>query len=73
MTEQEKKALLRLMQSPDFRVLESVIESMCQDIQSREKTRDTEWETLKNVLMDEGQVRGLRQLITSIMENIKDV
>lgn len=65
-SDRDKQNLKQLIFSPQWKVVEQVVEMMCQDIRGRSKITDTEWETLKKILTDEGEERGIKRLMQQI-------
>lgn len=64
----DQQGLRRLLQSPDWKVVERVIADKITAIQSDERVRDSEWETLKNTVAADYQVRALKDLLQAIYD-----
>ena len=60
------------MQSPQWAAFEQLVAEMCAKIESTSNLQDTEWETLKSVVLNEGRVRGIRELIQEVFREAKD-
>ncbi len=67
-TEGEKITLKRFLFTQEWKVLEHLIFEMEKDINFRSKIADTEWETVKNTLLNEGEVRGIKRLMQNIID-----
>ena len=65
-TDKDKVTLKTLLLGPQWRVFESLAETLCDDIRTRPKIADSEWETLKNVIGDENKIRGIQELVQEI-------
>ena len=62
----EKSQIKALLQSPQWKTVEQVANELCDKVAYDSKVRDTEWDTLKTTLIDEGQVRGIKRLIQEL-------
>ncbi len=67
-TDRDRAALRNLFQSPGWRVVEQITKELTDQYKSDPVVRDTEWETLKTALMNEGRVRGINSLLQELME-----
>lgn len=66
-TPKDKSALLSMFQSNGWRVFEQISREL-QDKYNRDTVvRDSEWETIKTALMNEGMVRGIGNLLQELM------
>ncbi len=68
----QKQQLRQLMQSPQWPAFNQLVEEMCAKIESTSNLQDTEWETLKSVVLNEGRVRGIRELIQETFTQAQD-
>lgn len=59
----ERAQLRQLMQQPQWRAFEHLVEEFVAKIKDESIVQDSEWDTLKKALMNEGQARGIRNLI----------
>lgn len=59
----EATQLKQLMQSPQWGALENLINSLRDKAKSNKAAADTEWDTIKNVLVNEGRERAYAELI----------
>lgn len=59
----EQKLLYQLMGSPQWKAFEHLIQEVCAKIQDDAIGTTTEWETLKDTLLREGQLKGIRRLM----------
>lgn len=66
-TQRDRSALRTLMQSTAWKSVEQIAEQLSDKYKSDTVVRDTEWETLKTALLNEGIVRGIKTLLEEIM------
>jgi hypothetical protein len=66
MDEREKSQIKQLVQSYQWPVIERFAEELKKKIREDDCSRDTQWETLKTLLLKEGQVRGITRLIQEL-------
>lgn len=73
-TKEQKKQIKSLIQSPQWQALEDFVQEYIDSIRLRSVVKDSEWETVKETLLNEGQVRGIRNLINKLIEeaNVDD-
>lgn len=57
------------MQSPQWGTLEKVMNELKEKWQSDSVVMDTEWDTLKKALTNEGMVRGLNLLLQELYQS----
>lgn len=63
------RTLLKLLfQSPQWRVVEQVATELVNKLKTDSVVRDSEWETLKIALLNEGQVRGIKSLLQELFD-----
>ena len=62
----QQSQLKVLLQSPQWGAAAGIAEELCAKIAADPKARETEWETLKKVLDDEGQIKGIRRFIKEL-------
>lgn len=72
-TKDERAQLKALIQDPKFRTLERMADLLCDKIAYDSSVRETEWDTLKTTLTQEGKIRGIKQLIQELYEEAKKV
>lgn len=65
-TEGEKTQIRQLLQQPQWQTAERVAEEFCQKVLERNSVRETEWETLRELLTREGIVIGVRKFIKEL-------
>ena len=68
-TEQEKAQLRSIVQSPQWQTVLAFAENLCASIKTEPHTYDTEWESIRDTLIDEGQVRGIKNLLQSLQRD----
>ena len=64
----ERKQLKALIQSGAWTAVDNFANDYINSIRQRSVVRDTEWNTLKESLTNEGQVRGITSFINSLLE-----
>lgn len=70
-TEHTKKLLMGLVNSPQWQALVGIAEETVVDIKKDSALKDTADETLREVYLQEGQIRGIKRLIDNIFNTIK--
>lgn len=68
MTDQDKQTLRSLLFTPHWKVLEQLADEMCREINGRTKVGETEFETVKKAINDEGEQRGIRSVLQRIFD-----
>jgi hypothetical protein len=71
-TAREQNQLKRLFQSPEWRLVEQIATDLVAKWRSDNVVKDSEWETLKTALLNEGQARGVKLLLQEILEQAQD-
>lgn len=66
-TIREKSQLKRLFQSPEWRLVEQITADLVAKWRSDSVVKDSEWETVKTALINEGQARGVKNLLQEIL------
>lgn len=64
----DKSVIKQFLQSPQYRVINSVVDELIKSWQSQSKIGSTEWETAKNVVRDEGMCEGIRTLFRELFK-----
>jgi len=62
----QKEQIRKLVSSPYWELLKQIAESLHHEIQKRNKIKDTEWETLKELLINEGKCQGIKEFLQFI-------
>lgn len=62
----EQSYIRALVESPTWRVVEDIAKEFIQRIKDNSNLAETDWETLKNVAIEEGQIRGINTLIQEL-------
>lgn len=68
-TKQEKGQIRQIIQMPQWRIIEQLVNDKIAKIKSDSIVGDTEWDTVKAALINEGQERGIRSLLQDIYLN----
>lgn len=66
MTGQERAQLRSIVQSPQWATVKQLAESLCIKTKVDVGVRDTEWDFLKDSLLAEGKVLGIKQFIQEV-------
>lgn len=71
LTEIEKQQILFILQSPQWRTIEQFSKYLCNEIKDEPSIRDTEWETVKTILFNAGQVEGIKRFINELYKQVQ--
>ena len=63
LTTGERTQIRQILQSPGWQTAERLANILCDKIAYQSKVKDTEWETIRTALMEEGEVRGVKRFI----------
>ena len=66
----EKEQIRFLVESSQWQTLERLANLLCSKIRENSPLGDSEWETLKNVFMREGEVQGIKKFLQEIQNQI---
>lgn len=66
MTNQEKITLRKLSLTNEWTMLQKLSEELVSDIRQRPYLQDNEWDTLKSVIGNESEARGVTRLIQEV-------
>lgn len=66
MTEQEKITLKKLSLTQEWQVVVRLVETMVDEIQKRPKLQNNEWDSIKSLVGDESEMRGVRRVIQEV-------
>ena len=65
-TQGEKGQIKAILQSPQWQTVERIFQDLCDRIAYEPVVRETEWDTLKTSLINEGKVRGIKDLLKEL-------
>lgn len=65
-TKAEQQQILSILQDPRWQVVEAEANKLCDLIRYDTVVSDTSYGTLKNALMNEGQVVGIKKLLNHL-------
>ena len=68
----QRGQIRQLLQSPQWRTVEEIANNMISKIKEDTVVRNTEWDTLQAALLNEGQIRGIRNFIQELMLKSQD-
>lgn len=66
LTRAEKSAIKNLLQSNTWPVLKGIAKDLQDKIAYSTKSRDTEWDTLKATIGDDGQIQGITKFFQEL-------
>ncbi|MFZ2151791.1 MAG: hypothetical protein WAV09_01640 [Minisyncoccia bacterium] len=66
MNDKDKSTIKTLFTRPEFRSIENLANYLVQRIREEPKVRETEWETIRETLTQEGQVAGIKRLLQEV-------
>lgn len=66
LTDPQRSQIKSLLQSSQWPAAQDLANEICDRLSSNSKVRDSEWETLKTALVEEGMVRGIRNFIDEL-------
>ena len=66
LSQSEKSGIKQLLSSPHWKTVENVAEQIINRIREEEGIKDSEWETVKNAIDKESQVKGIRRLFQEL-------
>jgi hypothetical protein len=72
LTQQEKSQIRGILQSPQWKTIERLADLVCTNIKNDSPLRDTQWETLRVLLSQEGQIQGIRTFIREAYNQCQD-
>lgn len=64
----EKGMCKQLLSTPQWKIAEQIANEMCSKIKEDSVVRATEWDTLQATLLNEGQIRGIRNFIQQLYQ-----
>lgn len=69
MTQAEQSSIKQILQSKSWPAAERLANLVCEQIQAESVERETEFETLKAVFKQSGQVAGIRRFMQEMYHN----
>lgn len=73
MTKSEQSQIKTLLQSPQWRTVELLVNAFCDKISYDSVVRESEWDTIKTALINEGKVRGIKEFIQEMYNQAQQV
>lgn len=67
-SQQDKARVHNFIFTAEYRIIEQIVRELVDEARGRAKVGDTEWDTLKNVIMAEGEERGVQRLLQKLNE-----
>jgi dihydroneopterin aldolase len=68
----ERLQIKQLIQSPQWATLERLANEICETLKES-SVRETEWDTIKATLLQEGQVLGIKKLLQEAYKHAQNV
>jgi len=62
----ERSQIKVILQSPHWQTVQRFAELYCEKIRSDPVLRDTQWETVKMAVLNEGQIMGIKKFIQEL-------
>lgn len=62
----EKIQIRQLLQSPQWATAERLASLLTDSIAYNSKVKETQWDTMRTLLLEEGEVRGIRKYIQEL-------
>ena len=69
LTPQERSQIRGIIQSPQWKTIERVADLLIKKIQDNSPIRDNSDDTLKELYLNEGQVRGIRNFLQKLLDD----
>jgi len=66
LTKTEKEQIKYLVRSPQWQAVERAAELYIEKIRNSSKIKNTQWETIKSLLKDEGKVEGIKDFLNEL-------
>ena len=71
LTKTEQAQIKAVVQSPQWSAVELLATRIIENIKDDSVVTDSEWETIKKALLNEGKTRGIREFIQEIYKNVE--
>lgn len=71
--DKERQQLKALIGAPQWSAFEQLADRVCKKIQEEKVSHNTEWETLRALLVSEGQEKGIRRLLQELYRQVGEV
>ena len=68
----EKSQIRQILSSPQWQTVELLANTLMAKIREDTPIRDTEWDTLKAVLAQEGKVQGIKEFIQELYKQAQN-
>lgn len=65
-TATERQQIKYILQSPQWQTIERVAHLLCDKISYDSVVMETEWDTLRTAILNEGKTRGIKELIQEL-------
>lgn len=69
LTEAEKSQIRQILGSPQWQMIVRFVELLKIKVKEQPVIGDTEWDTIKNLLINEGRVQGLSEFVQEFFNN----
>jgi hypothetical protein len=72
LSDNEKLQIRQMLQNPQWQAIEHLITETCANLESESTVRETEWDTVKTTLTNDGMIKGIRHLSQEIWKHAHD-
>jgi hypothetical protein len=69
-TQGERQQIQQILSSPQWATIERVGNLLIEQIKEQPTIDKTQWQTLQNILIREGEVRGIRRLLQELYNQV---
>lgn len=71
LTLHQKNQIKYILQDSRWKIIEDFADELCRKIKSNTVIGENQWETIKNLLLQEGEVRGIKRFIKELYRNVE--
>lgn len=68
----ERTQIRQLLQSPQYTAFDKLVNELKEKYRDEYASRDTEWDTIKNTLINEGKIRGITELVQELFKHAQN-
>lgn len=70
--QKDKNAIRTVLQSKEWQIIERIAQEIISQIKEGSNLKDTEWETVKAVALEEGQIQGINRFVQELYKQAQD-
>ena len=71
-TQGEKSQIKMILQNPQWQTIERMAGLFCDKVSYESVVRETQWDTLKTSLLNEGRVRGIKDFLKELYNQCQE-